>query len=198
MATRRIGAWFKANRRKVLVHSCILGSFLLYSVFLAGPLFDRVQALPGEATLTQVKLPASTNNVTYSLERFVVTPTTIEIQGWAFITGYDADNSHTFIVLESPRKTYVFESSTVYSSPVTAQYSESGLNLDWSGFTTIIPTRKIERGDYLVGVYIVQNGVKALQYTDKAVVTSSDSGKFVASDISDLQWLTSVSSFDDW
>ena len=51
------------------------------------------------------------------------------------------------------------------------------MNLDWSGFTTTIPTRKIENGDYVIGFYITKDGITALQYSSKVIVKSESGVK---------------------
>ena len=48
------------------------------------------------------------------------------------------------------------------------------MNVEYSGFTTIIPARKISNGEYAVGIYIRGGDIEALQYTDKEIVKSKD------------------------
>jgi hypothetical protein len=65
--------WLRTNKKKILVHSLILGGFLLYSLFLAEPLFERFEVIPGEAKLVQLQLPGETNDVHYALDRIIAT-----------------------------------------------------------------------------------------------------------------------------
>jgi hypothetical protein len=175
-----IGRWFKAHRRQVLVHSLILSGFLVYCLFLAGPLFDRFEAIPGEAKLVHLQLPAETDNVHYDLEKLLVSNNALEIHGWAFMEGRSAEsaeNHQTFIVLASDKTSYIFDTSVVFSNPITEQYGGADLNLDWSGFTTTIPMREIEKGDYVIGLYISMGDITALQYSSKVIVKSKDGVK---------------------
>jgi hypothetical protein len=166
--------WLRTNKKKILVHSLILGGFLLYSLFLAEPLFERFEVIPGEAKLVQLQLPGETNDVHYALDRIIATMPALEIHGWAFTSGHDTGNNNTYLVLKSDENTYVFETSAVYSSQVTMLFQESGLDLDWTGFTAIIPARKIEPGEYDIGLCIAGDGGSALQYTEEAIVKSKD------------------------
>lgn len=168
-----MGSSLRFNKGKVLVNCFILGGFLLYSIFLAGPLFDRFETLPDEAKLVQVQLPGETDNIPNSLDRFVPSESALEIHGWAFIQGQSAEGSQIYLVFKSEETTYVFDTLARYTPHVTAQYKETNFNLDWSGFVTTIPMRTIREGKYTIGVYLVKNGIEALQYTKKAVEKSN-------------------------
>ncbi len=197
MDARCFARWLRSHWKKVALHGGILGGFLLYSLFLAEPLFDRVEALPGEARLVNLRLPAPNGKVDYSIDRLVVTSTTIEVQGWASIEGHGSNDGRTWLVLKSPSKTYVFETSAIYSPVVSEEYQAPDGRLDWSGFITTVPTRKIERGDYLIGLNVSKNGVEALEYSPRAVAWSRDSGRLVAAEVSDLSWLAQPLSAED-
>ncbi len=168
-----IGNWLKSHKIAVLVHSLIWLGFTLYALFLAGPLFARFEIIPGEASLVQMELPAETNNLHFNLDKLITAKSILEIQGWAFIDGYSADNNQVFIVLKSPKTSYVFNTAKVWDNPITAQYGGPDLNLDWSGFITTIPLRKIEKGDYTLGLCIKQGDLTALQYSDKTIFKSN-------------------------
>lgn len=168
-----VSRWIKTHRKAVLMNTLILGGFLLYYLFFAGPLFDRFEAIPGEAKQVHLQLPAETDNVHYGLDKVLVSKTALEIHGWAFTDGKSeesAENHQTFIVLKSDKTSYVFGTSAVFSNPITAEYGELDLNLDWSGFITTIPMRKINKGEYIVGLYLVKDDTAALQYSNKVVV----------------------------
>lgn len=173
--------WIKTHKIAVVVHALILASFGCYVIFLAEPLFARFEIIPGEANLVQMQLPVQTNNMHYSLEKLIVSKDALEIQGYAFIDNLSSDGNHTFIVLKSAKTSYIFDTSTVWANPVTAQYGGPNLNLDWSGFTTTIPLRKIEKGSYTIGVCITKNGITALQYSSKVIIKSNNGVKITES-----------------
>jgi len=53
-------------------------------------------------------------------------------------------------------------------------FEELCVNVEYSGFTTIIPASKINNGEYTVGIYIRGGDIEALQYIDKEIVKSKD------------------------
>jgi hypothetical protein len=163
------GSWFKIHRKQVIIHTLIVAGFLLFLLFLAEPLFDRFERIVGESILSETTLPTATDNIQYWIDGFAATAQTLEISGWAFIRGHDSVNSEIYVVLKSTDRTYVFTTETVIRDGVTEYFRELGLNLDYSGFAALIPTRKIASGEYAVGIYIAKGDVEALQYTGRAV-----------------------------
>jgi len=163
------GSWLKTYRIQIAVHSLILGIFAIYCIFLAEPLWDTLERIPNESKLQEMSLPQVTNNIQCSVGHFVVTTQSLEISGWAFIREKDTKDSETFVVLKSDNKTYIFDSVRQNRKDVTNALKKLKLDLDWSGFWSIIPLRMIESGDYKVGVYIKKGDIEALQYTNKSV-----------------------------
>lgn len=166
--------WSRSHKKKVLAHGFILCAFLLYMIFLAGPVFDRFEVvIPGEAGIIQSMLPDETGNVRYRLELVVVSQSALEIHGWAFIDGYNDENMETYVVLRSDRASYVFDTSAVYNNTVTDRFGGPDMNLDWTGFVSIIPQRKIPNGEYVIGLYITRDGIEAMQYTSREFVKTT-------------------------
>ena len=163
------GNWLRTHRKNVIRHTLIVGAFLLFLLFLSEPLFDRLEQVAGESRLYRTTLPAATGNIQYCFDQFRVTTHTLEINGWAFSKGHDSANSEIYIVLKSTHRTYVFTTETVIREGVTQHFKELGLNLDYSGFTALIPARRIANGAYTVGIYITKGDIEALQYTDRVV-----------------------------
>lgn len=151
------------------VHGIILVGFLLYSLFLAGPLFDRFEATSGISMLHDISLLGETDNIMWGLSRHTIDTATIPLDGWAFIEGQSAENSQIYIVLKSDSITYVFDTILQKRPDVTAAYVESGLNLDDSGFIARIAKEYILDGNYRLGIYIKKGDIEALQYTDRVV-----------------------------
>ena len=166
-------SWVKAHRKQVITHTLIVGGFLLFLFFLSEPLFDRLEAVQGESRLHDFPLPAETGGIKYYFDEFVTDGrTTVEVKGWAFIEGMDSENSEIYIVLKSADRTYVFTTETVIKEGVTEYFKGLGLNLDYSGFSAVIPARKIANGEYAVGIYITKGDIEALIYINKAIIKS--------------------------
>ena len=163
------GSWLRTHRKSVITHTLIVGAFLLFLLFLAEPLFDKLERVAGESRLYETSIPAATDNLQYWIDQFRVTTHTLEINGWAFIKGHDSVNNEIYIVLKSADRTYVFTTGTVIREGVTRHFKELGLNLDYSGFAALIPAGKIANGEYTIGIYIMKGDIEALQYTDRAI-----------------------------
>lgn len=167
----RIRSWFRRHIKAVTVHGLITSGFLLYSFFLAGPIFDRFDRTEGEAKLQKIFLPAESNNVVHNFN-LIIRSDTIEAEGWAFIEGYGTQESKIYIVLKSGTKTYVFDTLPYKRTDITSTFQEFNGNLDDSGFIALISPDKISRGEYVFGIYIKKGEIEALQFTDKVVVRS--------------------------
>jgi hypothetical protein len=164
-----MGSWFKAHRKQVSTHTSIIVGFVLLTVFVSEPLFDRFERIPGEAQLQRLQLPAETNNIQYWIGIREVNAQVVKINGWAFINGRDSVDSEIYLILKSPDRTYVFTTDKVIRKDVTQEFKELGLNLDYSGFEALLPARKIANGEYTIGIYIRKDDTEALQYTDRLI-----------------------------
>ena len=165
------GSWLRTHRKQVITHTSIIVGFVLFTIFVVEPLFDRLeQQVAGESQLYETTLPAATNNIQYSIDKLEVTTRMLEINGWAFIEGHDSVNNEIYIVLKSAYRTYIFTAETEIRVDVTQAFKELNLNLDYSGFMALIPAKKVANGEYTVGIYITKDDVEALQYTDRVVV----------------------------
>lgn len=162
--------WLKSGRKQVIIHTSIVMAFVLFTAFVAEPLFGRLERVPGEAQLHRFSLPNETTGIEVSFGEFGTDGfATVEIRGWAFILDQDSENSEIFIVLKSPDRTYIFDSMVRKRPDVTAHFRELGLNLDYSGFMALIPAREIANGEYTVGIYIKKGDIEALEYTSKTI-----------------------------
>lgn len=165
--------------KQLAMHGLILGAFLFYCFFLAGPLWDRLESIPGESGLHEIKLPGVSTNILGNIDRVDVTKHLLDIRGWAFIKNEDYKGCQTFIVLKSPYKTYVFD-TLPFARPdvVEAFKSLNLLGLDQSGFRANIPLRKVGSGEYVIGIYMKKGNIEALVYT---INTISKSAKTIVS-----------------
>jgi hypothetical protein len=174
-----IGSWLRNHRKKIITHTAIIAGFVLFTIFVMVPLFDRLDRIPGEAQLHRLQLPAETTNMRYEIDYiFTDGHSGVEIHGWAFVDGQDSQDRELYIVLKSAHQTYVFD-TRVELRPDLLPDEEFVSSADYSGFKTLIPARKISNGEYIVGVYIrfyLRNRViESLYYTDRVVIKSQDS-----------------------
>ena len=173
------GSRLRAHRKKIIAHTAIIGGFVLFTIFVSAPLFDRLDRIPDEAQLYRLELPAETTNIRYEIDYiFTDGHSVVQILGWAFVDGQDSQDRDLYIVLKSTQQMYVFDTK-VELRPDLLQYENLVSNADYSGFSTLIPAREISDGEYTVGFYIrfyLRNRViDSLYYTDRIVIKSQDS-----------------------
>ncbi len=166
--------WLRTRRKQVITHGSIIMGFVLFTILVAEPLFDRLEQVAGASRLYETSIPAATDDIEYGIAHFETVAEILGIDGWAFIEGHDSLNSKIYIVLKSADRTYVFTTETMIRESVTGQFKELGLNLDYSGFSAPIPTREIASGEYSVGIYITKDDIEALIYTNKTIIKSRD------------------------
>jgi hypothetical protein len=178
------GSWLRAHRKKIITHAAIIGGFVLFTIFVAEPLFDRLERIPGEAQLHRLQLPAETTNMRCEIDYILAKGHSgVEIRGWAYVDGQDSQNRELYIVLKSAQRTYVFDTRVELRPDllkIREVYGEELVsNADYSGFGTFIPARKINNGEYIVGFYnrfyLRNRVIEALYYTDRVVIKSQDS-----------------------
>lgn len=175
---KAVADWLKHRKGRVAVHSLILIGFLIYCVFLAGPLFDRFNALEGESKLHHIVLPAESNNINYFVDGLVISANSVDPVGWAFIRGEGCEGSETYVVLKSNAHTYIFDTLRRQNlGLITNLWIDTGLNVEWSGFEAMIPLRRLAWGRYVLGFYIRKGDLEALQYTDQVVVKAANSAR---------------------
>ena len=171
------GSWFRTHRKQVITHTSIIVGFVLLTIFVVEPLFNRLEQFAGASRLYETSVPAATDNIQYLVDHLENAAQVLEIYGWAFIEGHDSVNSKIYIVLKSADRTYIFTAETVVRKSVTEQFKELGLNLDYSGLSALIPTWEIASGEYSMGIYIKKDDIEALIYTNKAIIKSGDTVK---------------------
>ena len=168
--------WLKAHSKKVLAHGSILSAFLLYTLFLAGPLFDRFERIDGETRLHDASLPGETNNIRYGF-RLEIPMDAVEIEGWAFIESQSPENSEIHVVFTSADSNYVFNTLAVEEVALNKQLDIESPDLSCAAFSAFILVGNIKNGEYKVGIYITKGDIEALEYTNKVIVKSGNAAR---------------------
>jgi hypothetical protein len=159
--------WIKLHKKTLIVHSAVVVIFLLFLLFVSDPLFKSLQGSRHIIQLQNISLPLETNNINWGLDRYEYNSELLEIEGFAFIEGYNTENNQIFVVLKSYNQTYVFNTIPNKRNDVTQAYSTLNLNLDDSGFKTFIPRDKIAENGYNMGICIIKGDVQAFEYTNR-------------------------------
>lgn len=159
-----------------MVHSIIISGILLCCLLFAGPIFNSIESVPGEAQLRQVVLPAETNNIRFNIEKLSIDEDIVNMSGWAFVEGHDSSSKLVCIILSSDKETYIFDTYNCRRPDVTSFFKDMKLNLDKSGFSALLPAGKINSGVYKIGIYVEKDDTKALAYTGKILLKSEHYG----------------------
>ena len=168
----RVG-WLRAHSKQIITHTTIIVGFVLVAIFVAEPLFDRIEAIPFEAQLQHFDLRAQTGRMRSCLDEFKTDGrTVVEVMGWAFMEGQDSENSEVYVVRKSADRTYIFDTMVRTRPDVTRHFAEMGLYLDQSGFSALVPTRRIGDGEHTVGIYIRKDDMEVLRYTHRSFTKS--------------------------
>lgn len=161
------GAWLAAHWRALLVHVSIVSAFLGFCAFFSGPLFERLEALPGESRSESISLPQETGGVAYHLDTVKGGPYVAEVRGWAYIDGQSPDDSQVYVVLQSAGSCRVFDTMTLL-----ADYTDVTFASYPSGFVCNIPASRVDEGRYEIGVYVRKGDLEAFQPTGSVLVMS--------------------------
>ena len=167
-----VRSWFRTHRKQIITHTSIVLGFTLLTVLVVEPLFDRLEQFAGTSRLYATSVPATTGDVYYEIDHFEAAGQILVIYGWAFIEGRDSLSSRIYIVLKSAERTYVFTTETVIRETIAERFKESGSNLDYSGFSALVPTREMASGEYSLGICVKGDDIEALTYTGRAIMKS--------------------------
>ena len=156
------------------MHALIVGAFLLFLVFAAEPLFNRLERIAGESQLHSIALPPETDNLRYWFGT-MISGSVVEFTGWAFIQEESPDDSQCYLVLQSSVAMYVFDTAKRSLPTLNEILQMEEPDVTQAGFLAVIPLRYIDNGVYRLGIYMTRGETEALQYTE-SVLTKTDEG----------------------
>jgi len=78
------------------------------------------------------------------------------VKGWGFLSKTDTKGLKTFVILKKDDQVHLYSTGKVLRKGVTEHFSTLKLNLDSAGFSAVIPIRKLQPGNYQVGLYMVK------------------------------------------
>ncbi len=104
------------------------------------------------------------------IEEFGYNGNEINMKGWAFIEGIDANDSQIEIVLIKDKKAIVIPSTTYSRNDIT-KAEKQGFNLDNSGFSLKSDLKNIPKGSYSIAIKIenLKNKKKGVFNSDKKI-----------------------------
>jgi hypothetical protein len=150
--------------KPVLEKSKALG---IYTMPDASPSHDNVE----KSRPVSMDLPAPSDSIDYGFEILAESASNYYSikDGWAFVKQKDSKESRIYIVLQAPKKTYVFQTRLEKRADQTMT-SQDKLNHPEAGFEFNILKADIESLLYKVGILIVRaNGVSTFTITDQVI-----------------------------
>jgi hypothetical protein len=115
---------------------------------------------------SHVTVPAINNNLQMSLDIFDEYDKYLEMAGWAYIKGSNSDNSHIYTVLKGNDTSIVLHTQRILRKDLSRSMN---IQLDSSGFQTIIYKKKLPVDNYQIGVLVAQGDTQALKFTGKSI-----------------------------
>lgn len=110
------------------------------------------------------------SNINYWIESFLFQNNQVVINGWAYLKGKDAYSSKIRLVLIGDNKeAYEFPVEMGRRTDITESMKD-GFNYDNSGFFMKINTEKLRKGEYKIGILILNKNQQELVITDKKFV----------------------------
>jgi len=114
-----------------------------------------------------MSLRAPTCKAKCGFEKVTISNNEVNIGGWGFLDGMNAENIKSFILLKNNEKVTVYSVNIIIRKDVSNVYKETGLDLDSSGFITQIPVKNLEKGHYQVGMYIEKGNQTGMIFSNK-------------------------------
>jgi hypothetical protein len=170
------GARLRSRKKALAVHGAILTAFVSFLLFGSDAVFERLARVDGESRRVTVSLPAESKGMAWAIDHLLVMSKVIEVEGWAFMEGQDAQQSRICVVLRSGTGTYVFNTFQRSRPDVAVTFEGHGRGLDHSGFVALLPRDEIPgdggqipQNGYALGIYIKGNEAEAFEYTDRVL-----------------------------
>jgi hypothetical protein len=145
---------------------------LIYFIF-APSLYSRFVLNNGKNIQYDEKLPRETGRISYyfdNLEPVVIDGEELSsLWGWAFLQEEpDQSQYERIVVLKSDSRIYFFPTQSFQRSDVQAAFSDLGIDIQDSGFSTYISKEVIRPGSYRIG-FVFKN-----QMTDEIFYSLSN------------------------
>jgi hypothetical protein len=119
----------------------------------------------------QVTLSVNEPNrgVEYFFDKINQSEDYVTVSGWGYLKGLDATSKSTYLLLKKDKNVSIFNVGLRIRKDVTKAFSKENLNLDSSGFVSSIPAENLEKGQYQLGLYIVQGNQTGVVYSKKVI-----------------------------
>ena len=110
-----------------------------------------------------------TNEIKYYLDTITKSRKFLRVRGWGFFDGLDTKSLKSYILLKKNNQILVFDVKAELRKDVTNYFKKAGLNLDSSGFQSIISIGDLEKGSYQIGLYFLKGNQRGVLYSDRFI-----------------------------
>jgi len=121
------------------------------------------------STKMKITIEKSEKTVKYSVDLIEEQDGFIKIQGWSFLEGLYSNDIKHYILLRKDDEVVVFDTVNIIRKDVTEAFKNYGLNLDNSGFEARLPKDTMEKGNYQLGLYVVNGKEKGSIFTEQYI-----------------------------
>ncbi len=121
------------------------------------------------SNLVTLGLQKPTKTIKYFIDKIDQSNNSLTIMGWCYLDGLDAAGQKAYVLLKSNDKVAIYDVETRLRKDVTKAFSNTGLNLDSSGFLFQVPLKGLDTGNFQLGLYITRVGETGNINTDKKV-----------------------------
>jgi len=108
----------------------------------------------GKAMTGSLDFPERTEGLKHSMQ-FKAHPKSIIINGWSFIEGLDAKDYQIYLVFKSDMATYIFGTVGNRRHELAKKYGKQYVD---AGFTINIKKKRLQSGNYQLGIIIAKKG----------------------------------------
>jgi hypothetical protein len=139
---------------------------------ISGESVSVIKVGPDPASLsfkTPLNFKKTTKEVTCYFDTVSNSGKYLTINGWGFLKGMDANAMQSYILLKKNENVIAFNVRIKMRKDVTRFFEKSKLNLDSCGFQAIISTETLEKGKYLLGMYICKGDQVGIIFTNKEI-----------------------------
>lgn len=170
--------------KKHWVHILVWLLMLTYVIF-APSLYGRFVLKSGKSIQFPEELPKETGRISYyfdNMELIVIDGQELSsLWGWAFLQEEpDQSQFERIVVLKSDSNTYFFPTQSFQRSDVQAAFSNLGIDVQNSGFSTYLSKDVVRPGSYRIGFVFKNQTTNAIYFelSNKIIVRTANQFQF--------------------
>ncbi|RUT42871.1 hypothetical protein EJP82_21820 [Paenibacillus anaericanus] len=150
------------KKNKIIIRSLL--SMLLVGLLLL--ISYEMIHIYGASNQYKFELPKYGSNINAGIDKSQVRKIKfrelIQLDGWAYINNYNADEQRKYIVLYSESNQYIFGTNKVIRNDLPAALNNTDDHLESAGFSSLIDMTNVKSGSYRIGYFIENKNQREL------------------------------------